>query len=59
MKISDLSFHVSASNVFTITDYQGYDPEASSWGNSDTQMGMDIGTYPQNRVFNVGFKITL
>lgn len=41
-----LRFFASAQNLFTITDYKGYDPEISS--------GLDIGAYPTARTFTLG-----
>ena len=41
-----LRFYVTASNLFTITKYSGYDPEV---GNS-----IDYGNYPQSRTFTFG-----
>ena len=48
--------YVSAQNLFTITNYTGFDPELGNQGGS---LGIDRGIYPQSRVFlagvNVGF----
>lgn len=43
---SRLRFYVTASNLFTITKYSGYDPEVGS--------GVDYGNYPQSRTFTFG-----
>jgi len=43
---SRLRFYVTATNLFTITKYSGYDPEV---GNS-----IDYGNYPQSRTFTFG-----
>ena len=43
---SRLRFYVTASNLFTITKYKGYDPEV--------QNGIDYGNYPQSRTFTFG-----
>jgi TonB-linked SusC/RagA family outer membrane protein len=49
--------YVSAINVLTITDYTGYDPEVSAF--STTAMrGVDLGSYPQSRLFTVGTTLT-
>ncbi len=54
--ISKARFYVSASNLFIITGYSGYDPEV------DVQTGlkpsMDINRYPRNRKFAFGTNIT-
>ena len=43
---SRLRFYVTATNLFTITKYSGYDPEVGS--------GVDYGNYPQSRTFTFG-----
>lgn len=43
-------FYISMSNLFTITDYTGYDPEVGMWG-------LDWGNYPQSRTFMFGTNI--
>lgn len=43
---SRLRFYVTASNLFTITKYNGYDPEVGG--------GVDYGNYPQSRTFTFG-----
>jgi TonB-linked SusC/RagA family outer membrane protein len=52
-------FYVSAQNLFTITKYKGFDPEATSTSaGSDTQSGIDLGAYPSPKTFTVGTQIT-
>lgn len=41
-----LRLYVTASNLFTITKYSGYDPEVGG--------GVDYGNYPQSRTFTFG-----
>lgn len=41
-----LRVYATASNLFTITKYSGYDPEVGS--------GVDYGNYPQSRTFTFG-----
>ena len=49
---SQIRLYVTAQNLLTLTKYTGYDPEVSA-------SGVDLGIYPQTRVFmggiNVGF----
>ncbi|WP_430973130.1 SusC/RagA family TonB-linked outer membrane protein [Sunxiuqinia rutila] len=54
--ISRLRVFVSAENLFTITDYDGFDPEVASGGY--TTIGIDRGIYPQSRTINIGANIT-
>ena len=42
---------VTGNNLFTITPYEGYDPEVSS--------GTDTGAYPASRSFSFGVNLTL
>jgi hypothetical protein len=51
--------YISANNLFTITKYTGFDPEVGSFGNSNTQFGVDNIVYPMSRSFLVGLQITL
>ncbi len=43
---SRMRFYATASNLFTITKYSGFDPEVGS--------GVDYGNYPQSRTFTFG-----
>lgn len=51
--------YANAQNLFTITGYDGYDPEVGSMGQSVILQGIDNGRYPSQRIFNVGIKLTL
>lgn len=63
--LSALKLYVTGENLFTITNYSGFDPEVSSFGNStDTglknqAMGIDYGTYPQARNIIFGIRASL
>jgi len=55
--IKNLRFFVAGQNLFTITKYTGLDPEI---GNTNPlYMGIDVGYYPQSRVYMLGFSIKL
>ena len=49
-RCSRLRLYATASNLFTITKYKGYDPEVGG--------GVDYGNYPQSRTFTVGLNAT-
>ena len=51
LKFQSLRIYATASNLFTITPYKGYDPEVSS--------GTDSGAYPASRTFTFGVNVTL
>lgn len=59
LKIASARVYVSANNLFTITDYTGYDPEVNTSYLGDTQLGHDFYTPPQAKTVifgvNVGF----
>lgn len=59
IKVKRLRLYASATNLFTITDYTGYDPEANAFGQSTTLMGLDLGGYPQSRTFLFGINLGL
>ena len=55
--ITRIQPYVTASNLFTMTKYLGFDPEVNQWGNSGAVQGIDWGTYPQTRTFIVGLNV--
>lgn len=57
IKLKGLNTYLNISNVYTFTDYPGYDPEASQSGDSVTAAGTDSGSYPLPRVYTVGIKV--
>ncbi|HSM04346.1 MAG TPA: TonB-dependent receptor [Longimicrobiales bacterium] len=50
--------YVTGQNLFTITDYSGFDPEVNSLGGSPSARGLDVGAYPRSRIWNLGVSIT-
>ncbi|MCG8309042.1 MAG: TonB-dependent receptor [Cytophagales bacterium] len=54
--IETLRLYVSAENLFIITDYSGFDPEATASGSSDVDLGIDLNAYPINRAYSIGLK---
>ena len=51
LRIEGIRVYATASNLFTITPYKGYDPEVAS--------GTDSGAYPSSRSFIFGVNVTL
>lgn len=45
---------LSASNLFTITNYSGYDPDVNAFGSDSSRRGVDVYSYPASRTFSVG-----
>lgn len=50
--------YTSIDNVVTVSDYPGYTPETSTYGNGTTQLGVDYSTYPLSRRFTIGANVT-
>lgn len=55
--VKNCRIYATAQNLFTITRYTGYDPEASAMTNGVTDIGLDQGTYPQYRSFIFGLSV--
>ncbi|MBN8823270.1 MULTISPECIES: TonB-dependent receptor [unclassified Spirosoma] len=49
--------YVSGNNLFTITNYQGWDPESNNYGSSNA-LFYDNGTYPAAKSYVVGLQCT-
>ncbi|SHN40431.1 TonB-dependent receptor [Chitinophaga sp. CF418] len=59
-RFADIRFTLSAQNLYTITKYKGYDPEATSTSaTSDADAGIDLGAYPSPRTITFGVNISL
>jgi TonB-linked SusC/RagA family outer membrane protein len=56
--ISQLKLYASSSNLWTLTDYSGYDPEANAYGYTNNLVGVDDGTYPQAKTHLLGLNLT-
>jgi hypothetical protein len=50
---------VSAKNIFTLTNYTGYDPEVSRFIKSPLSFGADFGSYPTTKIYSLGLNILL
>jgi len=57
LDMSRVHVYVAGDNLFTITKYNGYDPEV--WGGSNQTGGVDQGVYPTARTVRVGVDVTL
>ena len=56
--ISNFRLYVTVNNLFTITGYSGYDPEANTRRSSPLTPGVDYAAYPRSRFLLAGFNIT-
>ncbi len=57
IKLTKLRFYVTGENLYTFTNYSGYDPEVNAFGGDNLAQGIDFGTYPQSR--NIIFGLNL
>ncbi|KXX67696.1 TonB-dependent receptor [Flammeovirga sp. SJP92] len=49
--------YVTGENLFTITNYSGFDPEVNTFGGDNLAKGIDYGTYPQTRTLLLGVNL--
>ena len=54
LKLDLLKIYISGSNLLTISDYSGYNPDVSLTGNNTQQMGHDSAGYPLARTYRLG-----
>jgi len=52
--IKSITLNFTASNVFTITSYSGYDPDVNTFANDVDRMGIDLTSYPAARNYTFG-----
>ncbi|AFD05453.1 SusC/RagA family TonB-linked outer membrane protein [Solitalea canadensis] len=64
LKLGTLRLYVTGENLLTFTNYKGFDPEVSVYGNSteakvaNIAPGIDYGTYPQVRSYLFGVNLS-
>lgn len=54
--LSDLTISVGGRNLYSWDKYKGYDPEVNAAGQSTVLRGIDFGTVPAPRTFNVALR---
>ena len=57
--ISKLRIYVQGTNIFTWTDYSGYNPEVNKRSTDALRPGEDYCSYPLSRTFSVGVNFNL
>ena len=57
LQIRSLSIYGNIQNLFTITGYDGYDPEIGANGQSVLLQNIDIYRYPSQRIYTFGLKL--
>lgn len=58
--VSNIRFNLTGQNLFTITDYSGYDPEVNTGSEIDQiqTFGIDRYRYPSARTFMFGLNVS-
>lgn len=56
LKASRLRLYVTGQNLYTWTNYSGFDPESSTRGNGLTA-GVDFGAYPRSKTIIMGLSV--
>lgn len=56
--VQNIRVYVSGNNLFTLTNYSGFDPEVNTFAGSNTVIGIDNFVYPQARSFLGGIQVT-
>lgn len=58
--VKSFSVMATATNLFTLTNYTGWNPEVNSFGSvSNMSVGIDYGSYPLARCFMLGIRVEL
>ncbi|WP_224997903.1 TonB-dependent receptor [Cesiribacter sp. SM1] len=57
IKVANLRIYASATNLWTLTDYSGYDPEGNAYGHTTNLVGVDDGNYPQAKTYLLGLNL--
>lgn len=56
--ISNFRIYATVNNVFTLTNYTGYDPEANTRRSTPLTPGVDYAAYPRSRFYLAGINVT-
>jgi hypothetical protein len=50
--------YFTGTNLWTLTDYTGYDPEVANFTETDATIGVDLSAYPTARTYTFGLDLT-
>lgn len=56
--IKSASVNITGKNLFTLTDYSGFDPEVNSFSFDKGKIGIDWGSYPNLKAVSAGINLT-
>lgn len=57
LRFSKVRIYGTGKNLYTLTEYSGFDPEVSHFGQSAANLGADLGGFPNTRSFLVGVEL--
>ncbi|MGK7391020.1 MAG: SusC/RagA family TonB-linked outer membrane protein [Candidatus Cyclobacteriaceae bacterium M2_1C_046] len=57
MRAQNLRVYASIQNLYTFTNYSGYDPEIGAFNQNPLLQNVDMGRYPSPRIFTLGVDI--
>ncbi|MEC3905519.1 TonB-dependent receptor [Tamlana sp. 2201CG12-4] len=55
--INSCRIYATGTNLFTFTNYSGFDPESNNSEGSDTFAGIDLASYPSQKQYTLGIDI--
>jgi TonB-dependent starch-binding outer membrane protein SusC len=58
IKLNNLRLYASAQNLWTLTNYSGFDPEVSKFGSSALRPAFDYSVYPHARTITFGLNVS-
>ena len=58
-KINNLKIYLQGSNLFTFTNYSGYNPEVNKRADDALRPGEDYCSYPLSRTFSIGLNFNM
>jgi len=56
--VDSINLVASVTNLFTISNYDWYDPDVNSFGSDSSRRGVDISSYPSARTFYFGVQLS-
>ena len=56
-RLQRAKIYISGYNLFTFTNYSGFDPEAAT--DVDVRGGVDLATFPEQKIYTLGLDISL
>jgi TonB-linked SusC/RagA family outer membrane protein len=57
MNLHNLKLYTSVQNLYTWTNYSGYDPEIGAYNQSALMQNIDMGRYPSPRMYTIGVNV--